>query len=177
MAKRNIVFVGVCVALLVVAGSLFAIRAVTSNQTSVTSSVPDYVYGAKPYGDAPALDWIYPGKVEVTNYKAGVRVGQEVVIHNGGNDPCIMGLKFKLPNSDRGEFVIAPAEAKEWVHINSEQTDLLPGESKSVMVFLEVPEDIENLPDHWEFHTCMWDATSGGNVVTEMCCRWQVSMR
>lgn len=175
MKKRNIIFVVVCVALLAAAASMFAVRAI-SNQTSVTSGVPDYVYGAKPYGEAPALDWIYPGKVEITNYKAGVRVGQEVVVHNGGSNPAMMRLAFGLPNTPRGEFVIAPSEAENWVSINSESVELQPGESKSVMVFLEVPEKTKNLPDNWEFHICMWDATQGGNVVTQMCCRWLVSM-
>jgi hypothetical protein len=176
MKKRNTVFIAIYIALLVVAASMFAIKT-SSNQTSVTSGVPDYVYGAKPYGEAPALDWIYPGKVEITNYKAGVRVGQEVVVHNGGDSLATMNLSFGLPNSQRGEFVIAPEDAKNWVQINAERVELQPGESKSVMVFLEVPEQAKSLPDNWEFHICMWDATQGGNVVTQMCCRWLVSMR
>lgn len=129
--------------------------------------------------DTPPEDvtWISPGKVNIANFYPGARAEYPVTIHNGNDYECSFLVSYRYPDHVADGYSKPQSEAQDWVMVVDTTPVLAPYETRSILVVLAIPENAVVAEDNWEFWISVKDASQGGMIQTELCCRWLISMR
>lgn len=122
------------------------------------------------------MTWISPGKVNVGNFYPGARAEWDLLVHNGKDSVATFKVKYREPNYVDRDYTRAPAEARDWVIIVDATPAIMPRETKEILIALDMPEEAM-APPKWEFWISVMETTQTGSIHTELCSRWQISMR
>ena len=66
---------------------------------------------------------------------------------------------------------------KSWVVISDQAPVLAPRETRDILIAVDVPLRAKVNSKNWEFWVSAMDAQQKGQIVTELCSRWNVDMR
>jgi hypothetical protein len=119
--------------------------------------------------------WISPGKVEVGNYYAGATADWYIQVHNGKPTPVV--FKIVSRPADYNAEGYSNAQAQDWIIISDATPILAAYETKKIKVSLQIPSGTKNIPAKWEYWISAIDQSQTGNVTTELCSRWLITMR
>ena len=119
-------------------------------------------------------NWIAPGKVEIAGFHPGERAEYPLTIH-AGNKASTFRVYFKAVEN-------TPPEAENWVTIAGTRPVIEAGQSREVMIALEMPVTVNprDIPDSWEFQIAVSPeptGTGGSQVVIELASRWIIAMK
>ena len=123
------------------------------------------------------ITWISPGKVNVANFYPGARAEYPITIHNGSDYSCTFEVSYRYPDHVGDDYVKPSFAVQDWVIVADMSPVLMPGETKEILVILEMPSGAAVFAQEWEFWISVIDVTQAGMVRTELCCRWLISMR
>ena len=140
---------------------------------------PTFTNGAiKDAGSQPPEDmnWISPGKVNVTNFYPGARAEYPVTVHNGNDTACSFAVGYRYPDHVDGDFMKPDIDVQDWVIVADMTPLLAPKETRDILITLEMPEDADIFAPQWEFWISVMDM-SQGQVKAELCVRWLITMR
>jgi len=131
-----------------------------------------------PDGDTspPTGTWISPGKVFVNNYTPGKSAQYEIQIHNGNNASATFSVDYRVPDYVAEGFSRPTSDTRDWVWISAKRPVIAPGETYTVTIRLGMPSTAAPPGDQWEFWIGVIDQSQTGNVQTELCTRWLVTM-
>jgi len=119
--------------------------------------------------------WVGPAKVQITNLRPGNSVGQKITIHNGGKTGANFLVYYRTPDYVQKGYVMAPAEAPNWLKIEDENPILAPGETRDIQVILDLPDNAQT-PERWEFWIGVRE-NSGSSLVAELASRWLITVK
>jgi len=122
------------------------------------------------------MNWISPGKVNVTYFRPGARVEYPVTVHNGNDTACSFAVNYRYPDHVDGDFTKPDIKVQDWVIVADMTPLLAPRETRDILITLEMPEDAGMFAPQWEFWVSVMDM-SQGQVKTELCVRWLITMR
>jgi hypothetical protein len=149
-----------------------------------STEVTDYTITAQPSDSTtltttPAKDrtWISPGKVSVGNYYAGATADWTMTIHNGKPIPAQFAIAYRTPDYTADGYSMPLSAAQDWVIIADTAPLLKPYETREVKVTLQIPAKTKSIMPKWEYWISVIDKSQQGNVTTELCSRWLVTMR
>ncbi len=122
--------------------------------------------------------WISPAEVQVGNFHSGARAEWNIRIHNGSDTLNRFSVTYRIPDKTREGYTMPPRQAQDWVIIADSTPLFTPNETREILVVLALPEGIdkETVGDRWEFWVSVIKQGQG-NLQTEMCERWLISMR
>ena len=129
--------------------------------------------GSQPPDD---MNWISPGKVNVTNFYPGARAEYPVTVHNGNDTACSFAVGYRYPDHAGDDWMLPDIDVQDWVIVADATPLLAPKETRDILVTLKMPEDADIFAPQWEFWISVMDM-SQGMVKTELCVRWLVTMR
>lgn len=121
-------------------------------------------------------NWIMPAEVKISKYYAGAQAEWSIRIHNGRDVLTSFSINYRVPGKIRTGYVAAPVEAENWVIITDKSLVFAPKETKDILIILAMPKGAYVESDNWEFWISVMEQGQG-NVQTEMCSRWLVSMK
>src|SRR3990172_3580994 len=75
------------------------------------------------------VNWVSPGKVNISNFFPGARVDYYITIHNGSIDPAQFSIYYKNPEG--------LVYAKDWVIISDSSVVLESRETRDILVSLQ----------------------------------------
>jgi hypothetical protein len=119
--------------------------------------------------------WLSPGKIQFSNVVPGKSITQKITIHNGRESNAAFLVYYRIPDYVENNYVVAPAEASDWIKIGEASPVFAPRETKEVQVVLEVPDGAQT-PERWELWVGVKENTAN-MVTTELCSRWLITMR
>jgi hypothetical protein len=82
---------------------------------------------------------------------------------------------YRIPDYVGDGFVVAPAEARDWIIITDESPILAPMETKEIQVVLNIPEQAQ-IAHHLEFWIGVEENTNK-TLSTELCSRFLITMK
>ena len=147
-----------------------------------TPSVPNQTMTPPPAVDqtteATLVDrtWISPGVVQIGNYYAGARAEWYIRVHNGKDTVARFNISFRVPDNTRDGYDMPQIGAQSWIIIADPTPVLAPKETRDILIVLAVPSGVKISSQQWEFWISIIEQGQG-QIQTEMCSRWLVSMR
>jgi len=150
-----------------------------------SAEVADYTITAQPVDNTtvtattPAKDrtWISPGKVSIGNYYSGATADWTMTIHNGKPISAQFAVSYRKPDYTTDGYAMPSTSAQDWVIIADTTPLLKPYETREVKVTLQIPAKAKVTTPKWEYWISVIDNSQKGNVTTELCSRWLVTMR
>jgi glycogen debranching enzyme len=119
--------------------------------------------------------WLSPAKIQVSDVLPGKHIEQSITIHNGSDVTTTFLVYYRMPDYVADNFVVAPADAQDWVKIGEESPVLAPRETKEIQVILDLPNNAQ-IPENWEFWIGV-KTNNGNSLITELCTRWLITMK
>ncbi len=120
--------------------------------------------------------WISPAEVKVSNYYAGAQAEWNIKIHNGKDVLTSYRISYREPGKLREGYLAAPENAQDWIIISDEALVFAPKETKEILITLSIPKGTVVTDKKWEFWVSVIEQGQG-NIETEMCSRWLISMK
>lgn len=120
--------------------------------------------------------WISPGKVYVDNYVASTSVEYELQVHNGNPHEATFTVDYRVPDNVMEGYERPTSEVRDWVRFSEKRPLLQPYETRIVTIRLAVPSTAVVPGDKWEFWIGVMDQSQTGNIWTELCQRWLITM-
>jgi hypothetical protein len=121
--------------------------------------------------------WISPAKVNISNLYAGARAEWEITLHNGNDYKTRFKVVYRIPDDAAKGYNKATVDEEQWVTVSDPMPVLEPRETRKILVVIDVPLRAKVINKNWEFWISVMDDQQQGQVITELCSRWQVSMR
>ena len=171
---KKVLFVVIGLVLALMAGC-----AVYPSEPPVVPPSPAFTNGAiQDTGSQPPdnMNWISPGKVNVTNFYPGARAEYPITVHNGNDVDCTFAVSYRYPDHVDGEFMLPDPDVQDWVIVADMTPLLAPMETRDILITLEMPDDADIFATQWEFWVAVMDM-SQGMVKAELCVRWLITMR
>jgi hypothetical protein len=146
----------------------------------------NYTITAQPVDSAATVDttlpprdrtWLSPGKVSVSNYYAGATAEWTMTVHNGKPIPVQFAVAYRTPDYTADGYSMPLSAAQDWVIIADTAPLLKPYETRDITVKLQIPAKSKITTPKWEYWVSVIDKSQKGNVTTELCSRWLVTMR
>jgi hypothetical protein len=127
----------------------------------------------------PPMDktWVSPGKIEISNFYPGARAEYPITIHNGKDTETLFSVAYRYPDNVATGYDKPNYEAQDWVMVVDTTPILAPKETRDILVVLSMPKEAKIDSDKWEFWISVMDMTQKGQIRTELCVRWLISMR
>lgn len=120
--------------------------------------------------------WISPGKVFIDNYVPGTSVEYELQVHNGNPHEATFTVDYRVPDHVLEGYERPTSEVRDWVRFSEKRPLLKPYETRIVAIRLAMPSTALVPGDKWEFWIGVIDQSQSGNVWTELCQRWLITM-
>jgi len=121
--------------------------------------------------------WITPAKVKIGNLYAGARAEWTLRLHNGNNVQTKYAVVVRNPDNTITGYSKSTDTEKSWVIISDQAPVLAPRETRDILIAVDVPLRAKVNSKNWEFWVSAMDAQQKGQIVTELCSRWNVDMR
>jgi hypothetical protein len=126
-------------------------------------------------------------KVEVTRYRPGDRAETRLHFVNTGSEEAILAIERWNPGTrtpttslqSDGRTLLSyiwMPETVKWIDFNSGRVPIPAGSAVDVVVGMETPSSLKDLPDRWEYRVQVLDANQG-MVRTATGIRFLVTMR
>ena len=119
-------------------------------------------------------------------FSVGYRKGETIIVkmpvYNGKERWIVCGVYYKRPPFEGNGFAIAPIEASNWVKVARNGELLVPprnwkqGTSWINITFC-IPEEVDEVPEKWEFQITVRDITQVGQVQTALSARFLIAMK
>lgn len=121
--------------------------------------------------------WISPAKVNISNLYAGARAEWEMTLHNGNDYKTRFKVVVRDPDNVSDGYTMVNGTQKSWIVVADQTPVLAPRETRKILVSVDVPVNAKISSKAWEFWISAMDDQQQGQVITELCSRWQVKMR
>ena len=138
----------------------------TRNIISIVSSYSGDTLSVKEYNSVK-------NEIEVVGLQSGQKRTITVVYEHSSTSTY--SIYYKEPSYVAEGYSMPPEDAKDWVIVADPSPVLAPFETKDILVSVVMPTGA-TAPSKWEFWIGVSES-AGSMVQTELCSRWQVTMR
>lgn len=80
----------------------------------------------------------------------------------------------RLPDHPYEGYVAGTPEMLQYITISEKNPDFTPGETKDIMIILDVPQNVVIPSGKWEFWISVTEGENTAQIMTELCQRWLI---